>query len=182
LVDLGTVFPVDLDSGDTEMKKEGYFEFVERCLKDLTTGRIRVSKRDQQRVAANLRRAGSGSKRSFRDSDELTDAYVDGMDDIEAMLVFEHLRLTQGDLPDPIDELADWTDLSRREYVGIRIIVKLNLLGVVSTDFPNWVSQHCGNRFIGEDGRIAFADEARMLELDQALADLVHDRETDRTT
>jgi hypothetical protein len=156
------------------VKKENYFDFIDRCLKDLTTGRIRVSRRDRQHVSANLQRAGYGTKRSFQNTDELIDAYIDGMDDVEAMLVFEHLRLTQGDLPDPLEVLEDWTDLSRREYLGIRIIVKLNHLGVESSDFSRWVIDHCGSQFVDADGRIAYRNEKLMLVLDRILAEMVN--------
>jgi hypothetical protein len=156
------------------MKKENYFDFIDRCLKDLTTGRIRVSRRDRQYVSANLQRAGYGTKRSFQNTDELIDAYIDGMDDVEAMLVFEHLRITQGDLPDPLDVLEDWTDLSRREYLGIRIIVKLNHLGVESFNFSQWVIDHFGSQFVDADGRIAYRNEKLMLVLDRVLAEMVN--------
>ena len=59
--------------------------------------------------------------------------------------------------------------MGRREYLVIRIIVKLNYLKVDVGDITDWVREHVGAHYVNLKGRIAFEDEARMLELDRIL-------------
>ena len=150
-------------------KRGSYFDFLDRCLKDIRTGKLYPAKRDQERIQKNLERAGHGGKRSFGSSEELLGDYFSGMDEIETFMVIEHVRVLQGGLPDPLEDFAAWTDLPLREYLIIRIIVKLNALGVEKNEYAQWVGSEIGERFLNSSGRIAFADEELILELDRLL-------------
>jgi hypothetical protein len=154
-------------------RKEGYFEFITRCLKDLRTGRLYPAKRDQARITQNLARAGLQGKKSFETVQELVEDYFEGMDEIEAMLVLEHVRITEGGLPDALENLEEWTSLERREYLVIRVMVKLNALKVEKDDYARWVGAQVGERFLNANGGIAVKDEKLMLELDGILESML---------
>jgi len=150
-------------------KRESYFDFLDRCLKDIRTGKLYPAKRDREQINKNLERAGLAGKQSFGSSEELLGDYFGGMDVIEKFMVIEHVRVLQGGLPDPLEDLASWTDLTLREYLVIRIIVKLNALGVEKNEYAQWVGSQIGKRFLNSSGTIAFADEELTLELDRML-------------
>lgn len=152
------------------MAKRGrYFEFLDRCLKDIRTGKLYPAARDRDRINANLDRAGLAGKRSFKNAEELLVDYLEGMDEVEAVLLYEHARIQKEELPDPLEDLETWTDLPLHDYLVIRITVKLNALGADKNKYPQWVSDHIGTRYLSPSGQIAFADQELIFELDRVL-------------
>jgi len=69
--------------------------------------------------------------------------------------------------------LSAWTDISQSAYLAIRILAKLNLLRADGENLEDWICEQFGEGYLNNEGRIAFEDEARMIEFDKALEDQI---------
>jgi hypothetical protein len=153
--------------------KEGTLSFIERCLTDAQTGKVMLSKRDQEFLHKAFKAIGRDVRRPFKDEEDLLRAFFKTLDKMDFLLFYEQLRLIAPDHDDPLDDLSAWTDLSQSAYLAIRIIAKLNLLRADSEDLPTWIRDQFGGGYVNQDGRIAFEDEERMIELDKVLEERV---------
>jgi len=150
-------------------KKESILKFVDRCLTNAKTGQIYLCKRDQERLRKEFASIGRDVRLPFNDEEELLRRYFDTLNEIDSFMLIEHFRLYKPGQEDPLDDLAGWTDMSRRQYLVIRLVSKLNYLNVDLNDLTNWVREHVGARYVNLKDQIAFEDEERMLELDRIL-------------
>lgn len=162
----------------TNPKQEYILSFVDRCLADARTGKLYLTKCDRQQLQKTFALAGHDVKRPFKDEESLLRAYFESLDEIDVFMVYEHLRLHEAGHEDPLENLSRLTNLSRLEYLVLRIIVKVNFLKGDTDRLDAWILKHAGERYINQTGRIAFDDEERMLELDRLLED--HIRTTPR--
>jgi hypothetical protein len=153
--------------------KEGTLSFIQRCLTDAQTGKVMLSKRDQEFLRKAFKAIGRDVRRPFKDEGDLLHAFFKTLDKMDFLLFYEQLRLVAPDHDDPLDDLSAWTDLSQIAYLAIRIIAKLNLLRADSDDLPTWIRDQFGGGYVNQDGRIAFEDEERMIELDKVLEERV---------
>jgi len=153
--------------------KEGTLSFIERCLTDAQTGKVMLSKRDQEFLREAFKAIGRDVRRPFKDEGDLLHAFFRTLDAVDFLLFFEQFRLIVPDHDDPHDDLRICVDISDSEYLAIRIIAKLNLLRADSDDLPTWIRDQFGGGYVNQDGRIAFEDEARMIEFDKVLEERV---------
>jgi len=149
---------------------EGILSFVDRCLGSADTGKRYLSRRDQDQLRKDFAMVGRDVNRPFRNEAELLRTYLRTVDDAKCFLIYEHLRLRDPALADPLDNLETMTGMGRRKYLVIRILAKLNYLTVDLDALDHWVREHIGAQYLDDTGRIAFEDEALMLALDRMLA------------
>lgn len=152
-------------------KNKGLLSFIDRCLTDVRTGKVILSKRDQKLLRREFASIGRDVRRPFKDEEDLLHAFFRTLDEVDFFLFYEKLRLIVSDDDDPLDDLSAWTDISQSAYLAIRIIAKLNLLRADGENLEDWVCEHFGDGYMNNEGRIAFEDEARMIEFDKVLED-----------
>jgi len=153
----------------SKLIQESWLGFIDRSLTDTQTGKVTLNKRDQAILRKKFAAIGRDVRRPFKDEDDLLLALLSVLGDANFFLFYEQLRLIVPGYDDPLDNLSAWTKMRRGDYLAIRIVAKLNYLRADGEHLADWICDRLGEGYTNAEGRIAYEDEDRMVELDRLL-------------
>lgn len=154
----------------TRSVKMDMFAFLDRCVEDTGRGTLYLSKADREHLRKDFGQIGRDVRRGFAGLRDLLRTYLETLPPERFYVVYETARLLDPTLADPLDDFARFPGIARSDYLAIRILAKLHVLGL-DLDHPRtWMRDHVDPRYLSAEGGLDFDDEALILELDRELA------------
>jgi len=154
----------------TQPIQQDLFAFLDRCIKDIGSGTIYLSKQDRERYRKAFALVGRDVRRGFGCQNDLLGTYLRSLPPKRFFIVYEVARVLNPKLADPLDDFERWPAIEREDYLAVRILTKLNVLRADLNHLESWIQDHIGAHYLSVEGGLDFDDEERILELDRMLA------------
>lgn len=151
---------------------------LDRCLRDVKTGRLWLSAADRQKYQSRFGELGVKAGESFDGEEALLSAWCQSLSPERGIVLYEVARLTDPSLPPLVTDLERWPKEQREEYLRLRIQAKLHHLFETKEIILAWLKTYLDDRCVARKGTIEFDGEA-IVELDRVLTEMTEQgRET----
>jgi len=145
---------------------------LDRCLRDVKTGRLWLSAADRQKYQSRFGELGVKAGESFDGEEALLSAWCQSLSPERGIVLYEVARLDDPSLPPLVTDLERWPKEQRQEYLLLRIQAKLHHLFETKEVILAWLKTYLDERCVVLKGTLEFDGES-IVELDRVLTEMV---------
>lgn len=156
----------------TQHRNKKPMTLLDRCLRDVKTGRLWLSAADRQKYQQRFGELGVKVGESFDGEEALLSAWCQSLSPERGIVLYEVARLTDPSLPPLVTDLERWPKEQREEYLLLRIQAKLHHLFETKEVILAWLKTYLDERGAALKGTVEFDGEA-IVELDRVLTEIV---------
>ena len=159
----------------TKNRNKKRSNLLDRCLRDVKTGKLWLSPTDRRRYQERFGELGVKVSEPFAGEEALLSAWCQSLSPERGIVLYELVRLDDPSLPPLVTDLEHWPKAQREEYLLLRIQAKLHHLFEIREVIDAWLEAYLCDRCVALKGTLEFDGEA-IVELDQALTELIEKR------
>lgn len=156
----------------TQQRNKKPMTLLDRCLRDVKTGRLWLSVADRQKYQSRFGELGVKAGESFDGEEAVLSAWCQSLSPERGIVLYEVARLTDPSLPPLVPDLERWPKAQREEYLLLRIQAKLHHLFETKEIILAWLETYLDERGAALKGMVEFDAEA-IVELDRVLTEMV---------
>jgi hypothetical protein len=156
----------------TKHRNRKHLTLLERCLRDVKTGKLWLSAADRRKYQSRFGELGVEVSKPFTGEEALLSAWCQSLSTERGIVLYELARLTDPTLPPLVADLERWPKAQREEYLLLRIQAKLHHLFETKEVILAWLEAYQCDRYLtpGETGEF---DGAAIVELDRVLTEMI---------
>ncbi len=138
----------------TNHRNRKHLTLIERCLRDVKTGKLWLSAADRRKYQSRFGELGVEVSQHFTGEEALLSAWCQSLSPERGIVLYERTRLTDSSLPPLVTDLERWPKAQREEYLLLRIQAKLHHLFEVQEVILAWLEAYQCDRYLtpGETG------------------------------
>jgi hypothetical protein len=145
---------------------------LERCLRDVKTGKIWLSAADRCKYQSRFGELGVEVSQPFTGEEALLSTWCQSLSTERGIVLYELVRLTDPSLPLLVTDLERWPKEQREEYLLLRIQAKLHHLFETMEVILAWLDAYQCERYLTPGVADEF-DGAAIVELDRVLTEMI---------
>ena len=144
---------------------------LDRCLRDVKTGRLWLSAAARQKYQSRFGELGVKAGESFDGEEAVLSAWCQSLSPERGIVLYEVARLTDPSLPPLVTDLERWPKEQREEYLLLRIQAKLHHLFETREIILAWLETYLNDRVALKE--TAGVDGEAIVDLDRVLTELI---------
>lgn len=148
---------------------------LERCLRDVKTGKLWLSAADRRKYQSRFGELGVEVSQPFTGEEALLSAWCQSLSTERGIVLYELARLEDPSLPPLVTDLERWPKAQREKYLLLRIQARLHYLFETKEVIAAWLEAYQCDRYLtpGETGEF---DGAAIVELDRVLTAMIGEK------
>ena len=159
----------------TKHRNQTRSNLLDRCLRDVKTGRLWLSAADRKKYQSPFGELGVKVSKPFANEETLLNAWCHSLTPEHGIVLYELARLADPSLPPLVTDLDRWPKAQREEYLLLRIRAKLHHLFEAKEVIRAWLTAYLRNHHEPREG-IDDSDGTAIADLDRVLTEMIGKR------